>query len=464
MIEDQKTLEEVAKTAGKAIDLAQNFGSFISRCISGPLEQGIGIFEDKLKYTRWERQIRLMKKADEFMKSVGIDKPNCPIELKLAVPLLQAATLEENDYLQDLWAKLLVNSVNDKTGIKLTRSYIDILERLTPLEAKILEEIYSLPFEEIQHEGVITTYLPDKALIANEEDRNNLKLENEEVLLALANLTRLGCISPIYSLGGGEIFSSVNPTVLGKYFVEACTLKNDLEDQYNVKMVEYSSKRSGSDIMLSGELNNKLSKLNARTVGLEIDTTFNQALEMEQKDRFRVNDLRHYYEKIIKLLESNPSIKPPEFIFSIYIKLASLYLQFAFKDIQLYEKIKSYLDKALYIGKKNEFEEFDLVPAYKVYVELERICFDEGGNEIYFLNKIFEENNYDYPAGIELAAALDRRATEGDLEKEIQIIGTIVKIDLAEVKQRLTAFKDAGKFKNLINSSYRREFLNYLKP
>lgn len=226
MTEDLKAIEEVAITTSKAIDLTQSFGHFISKYISGSLEQGVGIFEDKLKYTRWERQIRLMKKADEFMKSMGIDKPNNPIELKLAVPLLQAATLEENDYLQDLWAKLLVNSVNDKNKIKLMRSYIDILERLTPLEAKILEEIYSLPFDEIQHKGVNTTYLPEKALIVNDNERSNLILENEEIQLALANLSRLGCITASYSLGGGEIFSSVNPTILGKYFIEACTLKN----------------------------------------------------------------------------------------------------------------------------------------------------------------------------------------------------------------------------------------------
>jgi len=45
--------------------------------------------------------------------------------------------------------------------------------------------------------------------------------------LALVNLAKVGCIAPTRTLGGGELFSMVNPTLLGKYFIEACTLKKD---------------------------------------------------------------------------------------------------------------------------------------------------------------------------------------------------------------------------------------------
>ena len=57
--ETAKAVQEVAKTTGKAIDAAQNFGGFFSKYVSGSVEQGMGIFEDKLKYMRWERQVRL---------------------------------------------------------------------------------------------------------------------------------------------------------------------------------------------------------------------------------------------------------------------------------------------------------------------------------------------------------------------------------------------------------------------
>lgn len=225
MNEEFKAVEEVAKTAGKAIDASRQFGGFISKFISGPLEQGMGIFEDKLKYMRWERQARLMLKSEEFMNSIGISEPTKPIALKYAVPLFQAATLEDDDYLQDLWAKLLVNSSYEESGIQLCRTYIDILEKLSPLEAKILVTIYDLPFKEIEHTGVITIRLPKEAIPYLEEDKDECNLENEQLLFALANLSRLGCISPKRTWGGGQAFEVVNPTLLGKYFVESCTLK-----------------------------------------------------------------------------------------------------------------------------------------------------------------------------------------------------------------------------------------------
>ena len=107
-----KATQEVAKTASNAIDAGREMGRFISRIISGSLEQGVGIFEDKLRYTRWERRIRLIKRSEEFMRQQGLTNPNKPIPIKNAVPLLEYATLEEDDNLQDMWARLLVNGTN----------------------------------------------------------------------------------------------------------------------------------------------------------------------------------------------------------------------------------------------------------------------------------------------------------------------------------------------------------------
>ena len=89
-----------------------------------------------------------MKRAEDFMREINLSQPTRPLQLKFAIPLLQAASLEEDDYLQDLWAKLLVNAANESSGVDEKRTFIDILERLTPIEARILEKVYSLPFEE----------------------------------------------------------------------------------------------------------------------------------------------------------------------------------------------------------------------------------------------------------------------------------------------------------------------------
>ncbi len=223
--ETAKAAQEIAKTTGKAIDVSQEFGGFVSRYISGPLEQGMGIFEDKLKYMRWERQMRLMERASEYMTSIGMESPTKPIPLKLAIPLLEAASLEDDDYLQDMWAKLLVNSSIEGSPIDLNRSYIDILERLSHLEANILSVIYALPEDELKNKSILTGNLPDSIEIKDENDKKEPMQPSKEVTFALANLARLGCISLPTTWGGGEIFSTIYPAVMGRSLVEACTLK-----------------------------------------------------------------------------------------------------------------------------------------------------------------------------------------------------------------------------------------------
>ncbi len=45
-------------------------GNFITPLIKGNVEQWIGIFEDKLKYIRWERQQRLIKRSHEVLEEL----------------------------------------------------------------------------------------------------------------------------------------------------------------------------------------------------------------------------------------------------------------------------------------------------------------------------------------------------------------------------------------------------------
>jgi hypothetical protein len=221
MEEEAKAVQEAAKATGKAVDAAREAGGFIAKFVSGPLEQGMGIFEDHLRYMRWERQIRLMQRAKDFLQCAGLPAPTRPVPLKILIPIMQGASLEENDDLQDLWAALLVNAANTNFRNEVRRSYAAILEQLTPLDAQILNELYSISFEKSQHDGIVTAELPLHASIklGREEE---FPLPNEEVVISLSNLARLGCLRPQMTWGGGEYFNRVNPTVAGKAFVEAC--------------------------------------------------------------------------------------------------------------------------------------------------------------------------------------------------------------------------------------------------
>ena len=221
IVESAKAVQEIAKTSGKAIDSANVLGRFIAPFIAGPLEQATGLVEDKLRYMRWERQQRFMERVCQIMKELDENAPTKLVPMKFAVPLFQAASLEDDDYLQDLWANLLVNASVEKQRFELRRAYIDILERLSPLEALVIEKIYSLPDDELQRNAVVTGNLPTYARVEKEGGEDNAVKPSDEVIMALANLARMGCVTMPTSWNGGEIFTTVYPAILGRRLVEA---------------------------------------------------------------------------------------------------------------------------------------------------------------------------------------------------------------------------------------------------
>jgi len=143
--------------------------------------------------------------------------------MKIAIPLFQAASLEEDDELQDIWARLLVNAADSGRDLEIKRMYITILEDLGTLDVKILSCIYS---SHGLRDGVgfWTHKLPD-GLSLRQGPRSSDTGPSAEVQLALANLTRVGCLLPASSHGGKDSFLCMYPTLLGKKLYEACTLQ-----------------------------------------------------------------------------------------------------------------------------------------------------------------------------------------------------------------------------------------------
>ena len=224
MEEEAKAVQEVAIATGKAIDAARDAGGFIAKFIAGPLEQGMGIFEDRLRYTRWERQVRLMTRAHDFLHQAGLTAPTRALPLKLAIPLLQGATLEDDDSLQDRWAQLLVNASNADAGLTVHRSFLSILEELSPLEAQILDTLYAIPFAENRTAALITNDLPNSTRVMS-DDENPTEQPSEEIAVALGNLIRLGCALPLSVWDGGESLVAIHRTSLGAAFIRACQVR-----------------------------------------------------------------------------------------------------------------------------------------------------------------------------------------------------------------------------------------------
>lgn len=222
MTDEARAAEEIAKSVGTAIDAGREFGKFIAPYIRRPLEQAIGIFEDKLKYMRWERQVRLMVRSKDFLRELGLEAPTRAVPMKIVIPLLLAASLEDDDELQDVWARLLVNAGDADRKIEIRRLHISILEDLGTLEVQIINTVYSTVGERLW-QGIWTHELPE-ALAAHGPKGDDHR-PAPDVQLALGNLIRLQCLSSASTYGGADSLLFVYPTVLGKSLYDACTLR-----------------------------------------------------------------------------------------------------------------------------------------------------------------------------------------------------------------------------------------------
>lgn len=233
MSDESKAIEEVAKTTGKAIDAGREVGSFLSRYVGGSIEQLTGMAEDKLKYIRWERQIRLFERANLFLSERGIKNPTRKIPLQIAIPLIQAGSLEEEDSLQDRWGILLANAADAANKTEIRRAFISILEEMTPLDAVIFEKIYRATLDRVSEDKaevvtVTTGYLPERAEISS--DKSPLPPPSPDVEVSLGNLSRLGLVSSAMIFSGG--FEGVYRTALGREFLNA------ISDSKNLSTVE----------------------------------------------------------------------------------------------------------------------------------------------------------------------------------------------------------------------------------
>lgn len=221
--EGAKAIQESAKAAGKAVDGLRETGGFFNRIFGDLVEDGVGIIADKVKFYRIEKAVLLAEKTENRLKERGIDA-TVPVPPKLAIPLIESATLEDDDGLHTLWSNLLANAMDPKTSHQVKHIHASILKEFEPLDANILLILEKEALK--QPDKKLSELLFDRAKIAE-----TLNVSEETTDLSFLNLMRLGCIAPGIitggaSMGGHKISSYqgtklVNLSPLGKSLVHA---------------------------------------------------------------------------------------------------------------------------------------------------------------------------------------------------------------------------------------------------
>ena len=236
IVDSAKAIQEVAKATGQGIDLVKKIGTFFSRIMDEPIAATCGMLADTLKFKRWERQVKLIEKVEQIMKEKRIEGKFTPIEPKLALPIFHNASLENNELLHDLWAKLLVSAMDPSYQAKTRTAYIDIIKQLDPLDVKILKKMNVVYQKKISTSTFFKEKTPTYVCILKKDLLEDLTVSNEDYWTAVDNICRLGLACSyiegdtidteedsydvVTSHGG---YNALSLTALGLSFVKICT-------------------------------------------------------------------------------------------------------------------------------------------------------------------------------------------------------------------------------------------------
>jgi len=131
---DEIAKKEINQLADKAFD-------FLGKVVNPPLEELGGLLADKIKFWRFKNQVNIVLQAKRFFEQKGVQPRKIP--LKTLAPLLEHSSWEEDPDMQSKWASLLANAANPSYSYDIHLAYVEILNQLSPLEAKLLDLLFN---------------------------------------------------------------------------------------------------------------------------------------------------------------------------------------------------------------------------------------------------------------------------------------------------------------------------------
>ena len=216
IIETAKATQAIAKATIKGLETVEKVGRFLAKILGEPLETGIGIVGDRLKFMRLERQLerqsRFVDRVAEINHKRGIDGKEISVSPKLAIPILENASLEEDDLLQDLWAKL-ISSAQSKESSNIVRSaFIDIIKQLEVIDVLLLNTMFNGYVDAVGKDN-IHNQSPRTVSFQKQSIISVLKINEKTYEDSVDNLMRVRCICSEVKVMSGISQGGENATI-----------------------------------------------------------------------------------------------------------------------------------------------------------------------------------------------------------------------------------------------------------
>jgi hypothetical protein len=224
-----KAFQGAANLGVKSLETADKMGGFLARVFKEPLEEISGMITDRLRFVRWQRLLQMSDEVERILRERGVTETRA-VQAKLALPIFEEGSLEEDPNLQSLWNHLLANAMDPEFNGELRYGFIDMIKNITGIEALILGNFYEI----LRREG----HLSDISRITEhglkkEKIMEIVGIDEATYQVSIFNLMRTQCVGPFIIKAPGISFGDepitlykgvdvVALTPLGTKFVEAC--------------------------------------------------------------------------------------------------------------------------------------------------------------------------------------------------------------------------------------------------
>ncbi|NLJ07518.1 MAG: DUF4393 domain-containing protein [Sphingobacteriales bacterium] len=224
-----KAIQETAKLGEKGLEIADKAGSFFAKVFKEPINEISSMITDKLRFIRWKRMVQMADEVNKILDDKNI-KDTRAVPPKIALPIMEEATLEEDPNIQYLWNHLLANAMNPSFNEELRYGFIDMIKNITGIEARLLNEFYNLLHRGNQLNPISEIY---NYSLTKDQLMKALNVSTDIYAISVNNLMRLQLLSPAVlkspgtRIGNEPItiykgIDAVTMTPLGVKFVEAC--------------------------------------------------------------------------------------------------------------------------------------------------------------------------------------------------------------------------------------------------
>lgn len=190
-----KQAKDLADATETSVEAVTNLARFLDGAFGNIISNSVGLLGDRLAYYRLTKAIALQEAVDAKLQERGVKKKYIPVSFGL--PVIENAIVEEEPVLQEKWANLLTNALDETYEKPMRRNFSTILADLEPVDARILDMIVK---EYLSLSG-------DKSAVLFELRKliDSTKLSPAVTESAVRNLMRLGLFKPGVVSGGAKI-------------------------------------------------------------------------------------------------------------------------------------------------------------------------------------------------------------------------------------------------------------------